>query len=132
MHVLNTMKITANTKEVLDALRKNREKHRAIVDEARVGYAKKAREELINQLSKLEKGQISVVTFQLVAPQDRTSVYDTAIRMMEMHTSLTVTLDSSQVRPLMMDEWDWKKGFLMANSNYSGTARAEYGSGDDE
>lgn len=129
MHVLNSMKINADTKTVLSALVKNRAKHQKIVAEARVGYAKKAREALLDQLKKLESGKTSVVTFHLASPQDHTKVYDTAIEMMKMHTEKKVVLDASQVRTLMMDEWDWKAHFLLANSAYSGTALAEYGSG---
>jgi len=131
MHVLNSMKIIAKTKDVLTALVKNRQKHQKIVAEARVGYAKKAREALLDQLKKLETGKTSVVTFHLAAPQDHTKVYDTAIEMMRMHTGKTVPLDSGQVRTLMMDEWDWKSHFLLANSAYSGTAAAEYSPDDD-
>ena len=132
MHILNSMKIVAKKKEVLAALLRNRARHQKIVAEARAGYARKAREALLDQLAKLEKGKISVVTFQLTTPQDHTKVYDTAIEMMRMHTASTVTLDSGQVRTLMMDEWDWKSHFLMANSAYSGTAAAEYNRSDDD
>jgi hypothetical protein len=125
MHILNTMKIQARTNDVLETLITNRATHQKIVAEARVGYAKKAREALLDQLSKLEAGKISVVTFHLAAPQDHTKVYDTAIAMMRMHTEPVVTLDSGQVRTLMMDEWDWKSHFLLANSAYSATAAAE-------
>jgi len=132
MHVLNSMKIVAKTKDVLAALIKNRERHQKIVAEARVGYAKRAREALLEQLKRLESGKATIVVFSLTAPQDHTKVYDTAIEMMRMHTGKTVPLDSGQVRTLMMDEWDWKRHFLMANSAYSGTAAAEYSPSDDE
>lgn len=132
MHVLNSMKISAKTLDVLSALVKNREKHQKIVAEARVGYAKAAREALLEQLKKLETGKTSVIAFHLAAPQDHTKVYDTAIEMMRLHTEETVPLDSGQVRTLMMDEWDWKSHFLMANSAYSGTAAAEYNPGGNE
>jgi len=132
MHVLNSMKIVAKTKDVLAALVKNRERHQKIVAEARVGYARRAREALLEQLKRLESGKATVVVFSLTAPQDHTKVYDTAIEMMRMHTGKTVPLDSGQVRTLMMDEWDWKRHFLMANSAYSGTAAAEYSPSDDE
>jgi len=131
MHVLNNMKISANTKDVLAALVKNRTTHQKIVKEARVGYAVAAKNALLKELKKLEAGHGGVVTFQLSAPQDHTKVYDTAIEMMRMHTEKKVTLDSSQVRTLMMDEWDWKSHFLLANSAYSGTAAAEYSPDDD-
>ena len=129
MHVLNSMKIVAKTKDVLAALVRNREKHRKIVAEARVGYAKKAREALLDQLNKLETGKTTVVTFHLVAPQDHTKVYDTAIKMLHMHTGETVELTSDQVQTLVMDDWDWKGQFLLSNAAYSGTAAAEYNNG---
>lgn len=132
MHVLNSMSITANTKDVLAALVRNRDAHSAIVVEARVGYVKAAREALQDQLSKLEAGKISVVTFLLSPPQDHTKVYNTAIKMMELHTETTVVLDASQVRTLMMDEWDWKRHFLLSNSVYSSTAAAVAGVGADD
>jgi hypothetical protein len=132
MHVLNEMKITAKTDEVLAALTKNRELHKKIVLEARAGYAKAAREALLGQLALLEKGRDVIVTFQLQAPQDHTNVYDTAIEMMKLHTEATVILNSTQVRTLMMDQWDWKRHFLLANSAYSGTAAGEVGSADVE
>jgi|JI10StandDraft_1071094.scaffolds.fasta_scaffold23745_4 signal recognition particle GTPase len=131
MHVLNSMQITAKTSDVLAALMKNRDGHQKIVAEARVGYAKAAREALLDQLKKLESGRLSVVNFQLTAPQDHTKVYDTAIEMMKLHTGETVVLDSAQVRTLMMDQWDWKSRFLMANSLYSGTAAEQAGGGDE-
>lgn len=126
MNILNSMQITAKTESVLVALIENRKKHLKIVIEARVGYAKKAREVLLDQLGKLEAGKISVVNFSLVAPQDYTKVYDTAIEMLRLHTGETVTLDSSQVRTLMMDEWDWKLRFISTNSVYSDSAAAAF------
>jgi hypothetical protein len=131
MHVLNSMKISANTKEVLAALLKNRATHQKIVKEARAGYAIAAKNALLKELKKLEQGQNIIVTFQLAAPQDHTRVYDTAIAMMKLHTGKRVELDSQQVRTLMMDEWDWKHHFLMANSAYSSTAAAGYNPSDD-
>jgi len=132
MHVLNSMSINANTKAVLAALIKNRATHQKIVKEARVGYASAAKSALLRELKKLEDGRDVVVTFQLAAPQDHTKVYDTAIEMMKLHTEKKVRLDSQQVRTLMMDEWDWKRHFLLANSAYSGTAAAAFNPADDE
>lgn len=92
--------------------------------EARAGYAKRAREVLLEELAKLESMPDRVVVFSLRAPQDHTKVYDTAIQMVELHPEPTVVLDSGEVRTLIMDEWDWKQAFLRANRPYSGTARS--------
>jgi len=124
MHILNSMRINAKTKDVLEALIGNRTKHREIVIEAREGYAKRAVEVLKAELKRLETSKNALVMFSLQPPQDHTKVYDTAIEMMRMHQDETVVLDSGQVRNLMMDEWDWKTNFLVANSMYSGKAVA--------
>ena len=118
------MRINAKTKDVLEALIGNRTKHREIVIEAREGYAKRAVEVLKAELKRLETSKNALVMFSLQPPQDHTKVYDTAIEMMRMHQDETVVLDSGQVRNLMMDEWDWKTNFLVANSMYSDKAVA--------
>jgi hypothetical protein len=128
MHVLTGMTITADTTQVLERLKHNREKHKKIVIEAREGYAKQAEKALSAELERLRKGKNVVVTFSLQAPQDYTKVYDTAIEMLQMHTQPKIDLNSSQVRNLMQDEWDWKSHFLMSNSLYSLSAQEEVGS----
>lgn len=125
MHVLNTMRTTADTKKVLAALIKNRTRHVQVVKEARAGYLVKAREKAKQILADLEAGKITSVSIGLSMPQDHTHVYDTAIAMLKMHTGKTIELDSSQARSLMMDQWDWKMNFLLANSAYSATAAGD-------
>lgn len=119
MHALRDMKIEANKIELLDKLRANRKEHAAIVAEAREGYVKKARAALEKRLGQLSEGQIVSLSFRLDVPQDHTKVYDTAIRMLELHQDDTVRLTASQVRNLEMDEWDWTDSFLGTASAYS-------------
>lgn len=122
MHILNSMHILADRNKVIDTLKTNREKHRAIVVEARAFYIAKAREALMARLKEAEAGKVVSLAFQMSPPQDHTKVYDTAIAMLELHTEPTIRLDTQQVRNLMMDEWDWSHHFLMTNSAYSATA----------
>lgn len=122
MRVLSEMKIVAMKDEVLEALKNNRAQHKVIVQEARVGYVQKAKVELARKLRKLKDGKLVSLAFSLHMPQDYTNVYDTAIKMMEMHQGEQIELTSEQVRSLIQDEWDWSKHFLVANSSYSSTA----------
>ena len=122
MHILNQMTITANRDELLIKLRENRDEHGQIVAEAREGYMKRAHEALKKRLSQLGEGKIVSLHFSLQPPQDHTRVYDTAIRMLELHTEETITLTAQQVRHLEMDEWDWMDSFLETASRYSGLA----------
>jgi hypothetical protein len=123
MHILNSMTISASRESMLTTLRENREKHSAIVKEARAGYMAAAREALKGRLEELERGKFATLHFSLEPPRDHTKVYDTAIRLLELHLEDAITLDAEQVRHLVMDEWDWSRQFIVTNSAYSGTAR---------
>lgn len=123
MRSTNDMKINATTSEVLSILRANRDKHAKIVEEAKEGYLKRAREVLERELKKMQEATSPVaVTVFLNAPQDYTREYDVAIRMLELHTEPSVQLTSEQVQQLVVDDWGWKRQFLLSNSAYSETA----------
>ena len=122
MHTLNEMKIEARKDDVLSALRENREKHIKIVAEAREGYMKAAELALEKKLEQIREGEFISITVHLSKPDDHTRTYDTAIKMMEMHTSETIALTATQVRHLIQDDWDWKDRFLGTAAAYSETA----------
>lgn len=122
MRMLDDMTIMANREQVLETLKKNRETHKKIVEEAREGYLKKAEEELKKRLSKVKEGNLVDLFFRLNLPVDQTKVYDTAIKMLEMHVDNEIELSAYQVRNLVMDEWDWKEQFIGTNALYSVTA----------
>lgn len=124
MRILNDMFVVANTKDVLAQVRANREKHIAIVAEAKQGYIARAKEALQAKLNQLNGGKPVSLSFPgLMQPLDYTSTYDTAIAMLELHTEPTIKLDSEQVQGLIRDEWGFRKAFLDSTSAYSGTAR---------
>ncbi len=128
MYILSGMSITANKEQVLETLRKNREIHKKMVVEARTGYVEKARVALEKKLNAIREGKIVALSFTLKPPLDYSAVYDTAIRMLELHTGSEVQLDAGQVHNLMEDNWDWTRDFLVSNSAYSATARERLGS----
>lgn len=123
MRALDEMKIVAKRREVLAALRANRETHAKIVAEARRGYLQRAAAELQVRLDKIRAGKVVNISTPIALPADYTNVYDTAIKMLELHQGEEVTLNSNQVRNLIQDEWDWSKHFIDVSSAYSGTAR---------
>jgi len=120
------MRVTAVTLDVLHTLKKNRETHAQIVQEAREGYVTAATKALRKRLSQLRKGEIATLQFGLHPPQDYTSSYDTAISMLGLHTGTTLELSAQDVQTLVLDNWDWSDSFLVCNSAYSGTAEAVY------
>ena len=123
MHALSGLNIHAKKDEILAKLRTNRETHATIVAEARKGYVERARESLRERLDQLESGKIVSRAFSLEPPQDHSDVYDTAIQMLELATDDVIEMDSTQVRTLVMDQWDWSRQFLTSNAQYSATAR---------
>lgn len=121
---LNNMTIEADRVELLDILRKNRETHRRIVEEARAGYIDKAKAALAKRMKQLEEGKLTSLMFSLQRPEDHTREYDTAIKMLEMHRGDTISLTASQVQCFVQDEWSWKSHFIGIARNYSQTANA--------
>lgn len=116
------MQVEVDREEALRILRQNRSQHATIVQEARTGYVKKARAALEKRLDQIDQEKIVSLAFRLDLPKDYTGVYDTAIRMLELHQGTTLTMSADEVRQLIEDEWDWSDQFLAVNAMYSGTA----------
>jgi hypothetical protein len=89
------------------------------VKEARVAYVEKAKVAVEKKLMLLKEGKVISLAFQLTAPLDYTTVYDTAIRALELHTQDTIDLTAEQVRNLIDDAWDWSGQFTASNAIYS-------------
>jgi hypothetical protein len=92
---------------------------------SRRGYVEKAKAKLAAKLDELSSGKLVALRFDLQVPEDHTDDYDLAIRMVELHTEDTIEMTSTDVRTLMMDEWDWLRSFLFTNARYANSA-AEY------
>ena len=123
MHHHLSMKVMCSTTEVLATLMKNRTQHSEVVKEAREGYVLKAKHELERRLDQLKLGSIVSLQFSFHPPLDYTRTYDTAIKMLEMHTGAEIELTASEVNNLIEDEWDWSDSFWVSNKLYSGTAQ---------
>lgn len=114
--------ITVDKGPLLATLRKNRDAHRAIFEEALEGYRKKAIEVFEDRLAQIKSGKGFQSYVSLAEPDDHTNDYDVAIAMIEMSVHDQIELDELSFRQFVRDEWQWKKQFLMTNSGYSRTA----------
>ena len=132
MYVLSGLSIVANKNAVLDKLRTNRAEHSKIVKEARVVYVEQAKKVVEKKLEALKAGKVVSLAFKLTAPLDYTTVYDTAIRALEMHTGETIELSAEQVRNLIDDAWDWSGQFTSSNMMYSETLKKKFTNYDPE
>lgn len=118
--------VTVRKADLLETLRKNREAHLAIYLEALEGYYKEAFKLLQDQYEELldahTKKRLVAIAVYLGQPQNHTKDYDAAIAMLEWSTDETVEVEQKSFRAYVLDEWDWRGNFLMANAQYSATA----------
>jgi hypothetical protein len=114
--------IRVEKKQLIEDLSRNRAKHRAIFDEAVVGYRKQAVEQLEAQIARIQKGSLLRVYVSLPAPEDYTRDYDRAIEMLKRSIEETAVLSEQDFQAYVQDDWSWKRQFLLSNSTYSKSA----------
>jgi len=119
------MAMTTKVKKaaLLETLKANRAQHQKIFEEAVEGYRKEMLKRLERFLAEVKEGRLVSQRIGLPVPTNETSSYDTAIKMLEMGTEDIVELSAQDFSCLVEDKWEWKKNFLLCNSDYSGTAR---------
>lgn len=111
--------VRVNTAELVEILKKNREKHRAIFEEAIEGYRKRVIEHLDYALECAKSGKKIITHLVLVRPTDHTLDYDHAIGMLEMSVDDSVVIDYREYRQYVCDEWTWSSQFSSSSSSYS-------------
>lgn len=110
--------------DLQSTITKNRETHRQIFLEAQDGYRKAMIAELDTRLNEARADKkISRVAF-LPEPADHTRDYDRILTMLEMCSETHVELNEDEFGQYVMDDWGWKRQFLLSNSAYSATATA--------
>lgn len=110
--------VKCNVKEVLEKIKENRENHIKLVEKAKAGYIRTAKQMLEEKLSDINQNKVIPLNISLKLPKDHTAEYDTAIKTLEMHQEITIDLDSDTVRTLIEDKWDWTEEFSTTNSAY--------------
>lgn len=110
--------------DLMGIVTENREKHNAIFLEAQVGYRKAVIAELDKRLREAQDGKkIAQMNFYR-EPEDHTRDYDRIVKMLGMCSESHVELDENEFGQYVMDDWQWKRQFLLSNSAYSMTATA--------
>jgi len=116
---MDTIKVSKTS--LLGIIKKNRDNHRAIYEEAFEGYRGECIRILEQNLDNLKSGKRVVVSFFEQAPQDHTKDYDLAIRMLEMSVDNEVELDQREFMNYVDDNWAWKQQWVGSNAKYSNT-----------
>lgn len=119
--------VRVRREEVLERMRTNRTNHRAIFEDALIGYRKRVIEELDKMIEMARRGDRIRQNVGLLEPQDHTSDYDLVIDMLEMETEDIIELTQQEFAQYVRDDWAWKGQFYASTvgMGYTGD-QAEY------
>lgn len=111
-------------KEVLiSILKTNLEDHKKIYEEAKVGFLERATAELTKITKDFQNNDgTKSVYINVTAPTNNIKEYERAIRMLELTEDTVIELEEFEFNQLVMDDWGWKKKFLVDNASYSVSA----------
>lgn len=113
--------VKVNRTELLDIVRKNKEKHIAEFNEAVSDYL-----EVVIKITGENLGLAETRNFDQLAkiksipapPTSYESSYARSIRMLELSVDEIVELDEHTFNQLVLDEWQWKQMFTTSNLSY--------------
>jgi hypothetical protein len=103
---------------LLNALKKNRQAHRAIFEEAQEGYRAEAIKLLDKALQDAKYGRKITTFVKLNAPIDQTKDYDRAIKMIEMSVDENIEISEFDFACYILDDWSWKQNVMTTNAFY--------------
>lgn len=110
--------VVVRKKDLIDALKDNREQHRKDFETALDGFEKTVIATLKERLAEAKKGVKRPVYVSLQMPEDHTKDYDRRVRMYEMDTEDTVELTEQEFAMYVQDDWGWKGQWTTSNSSY--------------
>lgn len=110
--------ITVNKAELLEKLKENRNKHRQQFEKALAGWQDTVLEKLKSAVAEAEAGKRFRTSFHLPQPSDHTDEYDEIIAAVEWETSDEIRLGRSEFRQFVLDEWGWKRDFMLTSARY--------------
>jgi hypothetical protein len=111
--------------QLLAKLQQTRADHRAIFEEALVGFQAKVNEEVERLVLRSHAGFRDDIRISIKAPEDHTRDYDRAIAMVEMSVDDTIALSEHDFAQYVMDDWGWQGQFLR-NVYGSNTANSKF------
>lgn len=113
------------TKEkILDRIRKNRDDHRQIFEEALAGWQQQVIHDLEAAVEDAKAGKGVRYRFNLPKPEDHTDDYDSVIELLEMSEDEEFELSAHEFQSYVLDKWGWQAAFLRTSSSYGSTLSA--------
>ena len=112
--------VTISVPQLLEHLRVNREKHIADYAEAMDVYRDLLIDKLTSALNKACAKEDVSHHIEIDRPTNYVKSYDDAIAMLEWNVETQVTLDQSEFKQFVQDEWAWTRQFGATASMYKG------------
>jgi len=115
-----TYKVKIDT--LLGHLKKNREEHVGIVEEAQAAFREKVIARLDRMLTSAKAGEQINVEVGLRVPTRHTDAFDNAIGLLEMTKEAgedTIEIDSGEYERFVRNCWEWTGVFAESNRGYS-------------
>lgn len=110
--------VTVNKAHLIDTIKENRDEHRGIFEAAQVKYREKVIALLDQRLADARHGRPIVLHFGLPEPVDYTEEYNAALAALDWEVADQVTLDESEFRQLVLNEWRWAQHFAANSASY--------------
>lgn len=115
--MLNEVKVDKT--KLLSTLEANKAKHVAEYSDAVDVYRKDAEKALRKRASEVRDGETLSLSIDLPQPQTFGAEYDRAIAMVEWSEDEFITLDDSDFRAFVLDEWQWGRQFQASTQAYN-------------
>lgn len=118
-NVMNAIKM--KRLELLDIVRKNKEKHITDYDESVNDYKALAIKVAQSNLKLAKTGELEQFKgFKNMpsAPISYEDSYKRAIRMLELSVEDIIEVEEDVFNQLVLDEWQWKRGFIASTMSY--------------
>jgi len=124
--------VTVKVDDLMAKIQDNRDKHRAVFEDALAGFKDAAVKALNERVEKIRTGKRGVNLYvSLAEPSDHTRDYDRVIGMLEMHKAAgndTITLAESDAARYVNDDWEWKRQWARLSNSYASKSYAsKYG-----
>ena len=110
--------VTVNRDEFLLRVRKNRDSHRGVFEEALSGYRNRLLAEFERRVRDLQRGRHVNQYIGLPEPEDHTDDYDRILAMAEMSIEDSLELTEDEFGMYVMDQWRWKQSFSDSTDRY--------------
>jgi hypothetical protein len=108
--------------ELVEKLKKNREAHVEIVEEAQMEFRKEFIKRVDAMLADARNGNPISTKIGLTVPSIHTDAFDNAIGLMEMTMRAgedTIEIDAGEYERFVRNNWEWTSEFVATNRAYS-------------